>query len=54
MSRALAPLASSFFVRRRALFSSAFRFFSIPRCTLRNVFRSFAMSSFLGSSWSGQ
>ena len=28
-------LASSFFLRRRALFSSAFRFFSISRCRLR-------------------
>ena len=54
VSGSLAPLASSFFLRRRALFSSAFRFFSISRCTLRNVFRSFAMDSFSGSSWWGQ
>ena len=49
--RIVSSSSSSLFFLRRFLFSSAFRFFSISLCTLRKVFRSFAMDSLFGSVW---
>jgi hypothetical protein len=54
MSGSPEPLASSLFLWRRTLFSSALRFFSISRCRLREVFRFLAMDSLSGSAWLDQ